>query len=626
MVTVFSQQRPGRPRWALPVGLALLLGALGMAARLIAVKTEAQYVSLGPVGELPGELSGAVPEGWKVIPEADLPQGAVHGWVEPSHRRGKTARQLYLFHGISEPFALPSREGCQTLKLVARDAVYKLCRAMGYKLLRFDLPDRQFDPIGPFTGCTAQVESIVATEQGPSPYYHLGRVAVTPGGQVFGVLIETGRKPGRSDARLLDQVCEHLTVSTETLTSDVPAVMESAGFRFEPPPEVQAVVPGDDDLPHCLITQGTGSNTWYLDIYRVPLIEDRQPGDLLTDYATTALKDPEAPQEIASTRAGERELLSLALTPTDRREVRGFLWAMRTDARTAVHMRGRCEIDGEEGLQRFVRDFATEAEVASYEDQIEIAAARQTGRTILNDLAKEGLDALWSKYLDRAILYEAYSYGMLLGRESVLYNASESGNGWRVSKQIQFQNWGLQIRIDESWTVRDGGAAHDRELTQSLRGSEAFRPIVTTDYREIRIPGSERVDRHLIARSPHHQVRRSVRDQVEIDELYGCEPLLLEAAARMAIDPESRPAIFTTTEPYAAQRVYWILAPAGRAPCPGDPKGEPVNAVRLQFDYDPDPIMLYFDDQGMMVGHASHTGVYYVLTDDKEESEEAILR
>ena len=607
MVTVFSQQRPGRPRWALPAGLALLLGTLGMAAGLIAVKKRAQYVSLGPIREWPGQLRAALPADWEVIPETELPQGVVHGLVESVKSRSRIPRQLYLFRGISEPLALPSREGCQTLRLIARETTNSLSSALDIE---------GFEPVGPFAACTARVKSILRTRRGGIEYYHLGRVAVTPMGQVFGVLIEQGLTRRPSDTRLLDRVCEHLTVPNESLTSDVSAAMQAAGFRFRPPPDVQAVDNSDDDLPRCQITGGERKGWWCLDIHRVPLIEDRQPGDLITDYAATALMDPNEPREIVSTSAGVRDLLSLALTPADGVQVRGFLWAARTDARTAVLMRGRCETDGEDGLRQFVRDFAAGAEVASNEDVMDISAARRRARQDLNDLVEAGLDALWSKYLGRAIVYDAYYYGVLLGRESVLYNESEIGDGWLVSKQVQFQRWGLQIRIDESWSVRDSGGVHKRDLTRSLRRPGVPKTIVTMDYRELRISGSDRVDRHLITRSLDQTVPQPIRDHVDIDDVYGCEPLLLEAAAKMAIDPEAQSAIFTTTEPYVAGRAYWILSPVGRSRWPGDPEGEPVRTVRLQYDYDPDSIMLYFDDQGTLLGHASDSGVYYVLTDD----------
>jgi len=607
MVTVLSQQRPSRPRWALPAGLALLFGTLGMAAGLIAVKRRAQYVSLGSVRELPGQLRAALPESWKEIPESELPQGVVHGLVESVKSRSRIPRQLYLFRGISEPFALPSREGCQTLRLIARETTNSPSSTL-------DIDG--FEPVGPFVACTARVKSILRTRRGAIEYYHLGRVAVTPMGQVFGVLIEQGLTPRPSDTRLLDRVCEHLTIPNESLTSDVSAAMQAAGFRFKPPPDVQAVDNSDDDLPRCQITGGERKGWWCLNIHRVPLIEDRQPGDLITDYAATALMAPNAPLKIVSTSAGKRELLLLALMPADGVQVRGFLWAARIDARTAVLMRGRCETDGEDGLRQFVRDFAAGAEVASYGDVIEISAARRRARQCLNDLVKAGLDALWSKYVGREIVYDAYYYGVPLGRESVLYNESESGDGWLVSKQVQFQRWGLQIRIDESWSVWDSGGVYKRDLTRSLRRPGVPKAIVTMDYRELRISGSDRVDRYLITRSLDQTVPRPIRDYVDIDDVYACEPLLLEAAAKMAIDPEAQPAIFTTTEPFVARRAYWILSPTGRSRWPGDPEGKPVRTVRLQYDYDPDSIMLYFDNQGTLLGRASDSGVYYMLMGD----------
>jgi hypothetical protein len=270
------------------------------------------------------------------------------------------------------------------------------------------------------------------------------------------------------------------------------------------------------------------------------------------------------------------------------------------------------------------RDFADRVEIRSCAEELDIPGARERARQQIQRLANAGLDGLWSKYLGDVVTYDAYFYGLSLGRESVLYDETEGGEDWLVSKQTQYRSYGMSIRVDENWSVRDGGRAHNRERSRSLRHPNEPRAIMASAYEETRLKGSSRVNRSLTIIKPGLTRQESVRDHVEVDDAYGCEPLLMEMAAAMACDPQSEPAIFTATEPYMAKTVYWILSPAEPAPLPSNLRGVPVPTVWLRFDYDPNPIRLYFDEEGVLLGHDDSEGLYYVLR--VEDAEETTLR
>jgi hypothetical protein len=92
--------------------------------------------------------------------------------------------------------------------------------------------------------------------------------------------------------------------------------------------------------------------------------------------------------------------------------------------------------------------------------------------------------------------------------------------------------------------------------------------------------------------------------QVQVDDNYACEPVLLAAAGRVARQPERGAAIFSGTEPFVREASYWIATPLGKARLPDPKSQETAWAVRLQQDYDPAPVTLYYDASDMPLAMA----------------------
>ena len=108
MYQVYSQQQPGRPRWALVACALLLLLAVAAAAALIESRNRRRHVELGETRAYPAAgLSARVPKGWEGIPQEDWPPGVVAGFAEPGLTSG-LGRRLFLFRGPPDPTGLPS--------------------------------------------------------------------------------------------------------------------------------------------------------------------------------------------------------------------------------------------------------------------------------------------------------------------------------------------------------------------------------------------------------------------------------------------------------------------------------------------------------------------------------------
>ena len=69
MYQVYSQQRPGRPRWTLGASAMVLLLTLGFASGVIQYKDRALRAHLSDVKSFTrGALKCAIPAGWELVP------------------------------------------------------------------------------------------------------------------------------------------------------------------------------------------------------------------------------------------------------------------------------------------------------------------------------------------------------------------------------------------------------------------------------------------------------------------------------------------------------------------------------------------------------------------------------
>src|SRR5690554_3506566 len=119
MYQVYTQQRPGRPRWALAASATLLLLTVGLASALIQYKTGGDTIILKPFST--PRFQGKLPAGWKEL-GGDVPGGTDVALVEPSAPEG-SGRQLFIFARLVPPVAAPPE---RIAAAVARDYATEL--------------------------------------------------------------------------------------------------------------------------------------------------------------------------------------------------------------------------------------------------------------------------------------------------------------------------------------------------------------------------------------------------------------------------------------------------------------------------------------------------------------------
>jgi len=580
MYEVYSQQRPGRPRWALASSALLLLFTILLAAALTKIKARAFDAPLGELKSYAtGGLEARLPKDWQAIPSQQLPAGIIAGASEP--REGRTRhRSVFVFRGKPSPGGISATDAWTAIDEAAQSLTQGLVK-----------PAQPLGPghVGWLPGWTIAFITVSPIQTGQLITY-LGRAAVAPDGQVVGVILTLPGQHRTGDEMLLDKICSHVSLFDLQLAESPVAVMDAAGINFELPNGIDEphflAEQQDTSLPRIRMLGGLGQTGWYLNLYRVPLMGSATPERLIEDYALSRLHKAEHASAVETSIINDREVAYLTLPAGVEGKSPTRLFSVRTDEQTALVMVGKAGSEGEIAFNVLCRSIAGKATVQNYNTFIDIDKARRTARIWLNAIRSEGLSASWAPLEDKGEGYLIRSPGLILGRESKIYRQyTQSGKTWwkiEALRELIISNTKTYKTI-EQWLVREDAAAHRYESEMFLNRQ----PLAT--YTETRPTNIKSVERRL------EVVQRDPQDsKTPIDDTYTLEPVLMRMAAKMARDPAQAPAIFNTTETFTERSCFCILVPLGKSKLPGPEATGYARAVRLQMDYSPSPTTLYY--------------------------------
>ncbi len=583
MYAVHTVFRPGHPRWAIAASAALLTAALALAALLTHSKTRALAVPLEPESELfpDTRVEARLPAGWSRIEgDTDLFPGCVAA-LKPEDRVGEL---LVLFRDVPRPFVVPTADGVDLLR--------QMLSRFESGLEAVAEPSR----VGPLPAVAGVFRATAGRGEGP-PSHYLARMAVAPDGQILGLIYHVPRPPRPQDHQLVEEVSRHLSLQDLGVAEDAAAVMAEAGIVFEPPAEarffVQVGSPGIAPT-RLRLSAGLESSCWYLELARAPLVRSRTVEELVTDYALSVLRAAELPTALEASDAGDRKLWRASLAGAVDLPTVAFVGGVEVDAQTALIMRVRYEAGAEALVQGMCAAIAAKAEVSSFEESLDSAAAMERARDLLGELAEETLTTLWAARVRHPERYTMYAPGLALFEEATTYSsrASEGYRWWEVgvtSGPVTRRDRRTEPHFQEQYSLRDDLAGH----AYVYKSGAASR--VEAAYEEIRLPGELEIAREIRPKGgePH-------RWRTRLDDVYACEPVLLAAAARMAQQTPGRPALFSTTGAFIPHLSYCLLTPLGLQPLPQPEADELAWAVRVDQDYGAAPVTVYFDDAGVL--------------------------
>ncbi|HOB76185.1 MAG TPA: hypothetical protein PKG54_16855 [Phycisphaerae bacterium] len=206
MYQVYTQQRPGHPRWALGASAILLLATVGLAAALIRYKTGGDNVILKRFSVGKG-LRAGLPADWKPL-EQDQPEGTLVALAEPTDGQ-QPGRRLFIFlRPANFRLMSPAKMVQEAARDYARDVL--MSAPSGGEMKDRDPPGDPTGEIAGRPGVTVLVELPPRTDR--PAWFCLGRATILPQGVVIGVALQTVGETRRADMHLLDRVGRELDI------------------------------------------------------------------------------------------------------------------------------------------------------------------------------------------------------------------------------------------------------------------------------------------------------------------------------------------------------------------------------------------------------------------------------
>lgn len=576
MYQVYSQLRPGRPRWTLAANAFVLLLTVGLAAGVSNYKRRALQVALDkPSVSTRSQLRVRLPEGWTVKSDGDLPAGIAFVASDP----GTRARRVIIFRDRSRSMAVASQHGRIALRTMCarQDVIFGgMIRGRRGETVEAVFDD---DSAGP-----ARLGVLPAWNEVALYGYNeqallmvTGRVGVGPDGQIAGILIISGEGMSARDSVLLDQISQDFELLDAKPLDDPAAALKLAGVEFDLSTGVKAFSEQASPLSTLQLMGGGGLGAWYLDIARTPLLPGRTPQAILEDRIRIIEQATELPNPITPSTVGGKTLLQMQL----RGGSTSILVALcKRDDQTALIAQGRCEPEGLDDLRKTTERVLTQARVTPYGSFVDLQAARQRGHDYVAQLRADGLGSIWGRYRFLTQRFALRSMNLVVGssERSIAPNRSNGANGWecRVNDVID------DYTSEEAWRISDDTRTH--------RYTYDFKPN-GGGYRYVETRENDELTRTLQKAGADSATKFVTRT----DDVFVADPILFAAAARVATRPadSGEAVVLSATQPFTAGAHPWLILPAGTLPLPG--QSAAAAAAVLICDFDPRPVYLYFD-------------------------------
>ena len=579
MYEVYAGQRPGRPRLALLISAGLLFAMLALATAVIVHKSRSGQVELGPPRDNPAAgLRYRIPVGWSELNPGQLPDGVMAGAVEPG--RG---RRLLFFRGQSERTAAATLEGLVSIVEVAQAA--SKVRVAGDVLTGYDAIDGH-----------GGVTLTLRIGQGEDQGFGVGRAAVTPRGQVFGVVLLADARRTSQTRNLLAQVANELVFPAEPLVADGGPLMAAAGIEFSPPagarfsgrPQATSSAPaGSPVWPSIHLAAGEGDQRWCLEICVLPLLGKRTIQELAVDTSASILGSVDLDDQIATSPSTQ----TVQVRVFDEKSVIR-LWCWPGGDQRAFMALGRSEPRGVAELEQSVQGIIDSARLTGNRHALDLEPARARAIEVLQQLESGQFASGLAERENRTLVYACRSPGRTVG------TLQESAG--RAASSRQGESPWLQIRADSE---RDLPSGSQRESIDTWHLSEDFSAYVMQsksyadgrlhfEYKESRTRGGP-VRCEIVAQDGQRSYT------FKPDEAFAPEPVLTHAAAIIARDPQLRPAVFGVTQVFGSGPGWSMVFPAGSLPLPGG-QARSLPAVRLVHDISGQTTTVWFDEQDRM--------------------------
>lgn len=205
MYQVYTQQRPGKPRWALGSGAILLLITVGMAYALI------EYKAAGTFELSRSGVTILLPAGWQELRD-NLPTGTLLAAAHPDKEEG---RAVFVF---GAPIDRNNGRAVARFALRYGQTVLTEAAPSSGEFSEMPLPASKDDTLA---GQPARTFILSLLSRDDDPTHCMVRVAVMPDQRLLGVALLGRGWPGPADLRLLDRICDKVKLgASETSAAE----------------------------------------------------------------------------------------------------------------------------------------------------------------------------------------------------------------------------------------------------------------------------------------------------------------------------------------------------------------------------------------------------------------------
>lgn len=291
---------------------------------------------------------------------------------------------------------------------------------------------------------------------------------------------------------------------------------------------------------------------------------------------------------------GGREAARASLVIIRGEEPTVHLVAVKTDQHTALLIVGRHEAEAGTAVRELCESIAATARVESYNELVDPESAMDVARRMLKDCRKEGMSSLLGRREGKRRRFNVEAPALSLGSwiETCRRSPQDAELPWEVTgRWVYDPQWRGHDRlvVTEGWRLAERGVKYSYELARTDGGKTTIQQTEECDAQGRRVTRTVKT------------FQGSRTENIEVDETFACGPLLTEVCARISHSADPKPLIVSIIETFTAGAAYCVVKPIGRTPLPGSSLTSPASTVRLIVDYDPEPVLMSFDDDGELL-------------------------
>jgi hypothetical protein len=417
VMEVHTGSRPGRPQLLLIASAAFLVGTLALAFLQV---TDAR--ALGERQAVPGTpLTIRIPQDW--VADRDSERTYMLPIRDADARRGRFTfeRRIQLDYRNMRTF-LP----------------YELWLDPSSADAGRQVVEEHPATIGPWPGVEFRCIELRDMGTFAMRVQTLLRVACSPRGEMIRVYYEPLMALRPADFEIMDEVCQSLAIEDPSLVQPPEDILAAAGLQLPLDPTWTVAPPRIEGVAGIHISgRENGYPLWAISLCPTWLAQDRQPADLLSDYAAEHWRLFAEPPPVRATGRADGRTVTWTRHPRPElvRQPAAALISTAEGAHVMMYISTSARYL--ESALAAAEEMAGQIEIAPSFDRALLEDAWRNGRRLVSALSNGGLVGRWG----RQRLENQYIGHDWLGRDYIETSRSARGRNAANGYAGQYEHW-----------------------------------------------------------------------------------------------------------------------------------------------------------------------------------------